>query len=208
MNKLLNKGISTPIAIAIIIAVAVLAGAGVLAYQYYYLPKEKIDIPVFKDTIPEPSQTKDWKTYTNEEYGFQIQYPKDYKTQEIPISSPTGISVSLEKGSVSAQEINNSIINIDLPQDCMFNSKELEDKNMLSFKDIKKINGVNFYHYINYNSMAQYLGGYCGMSAGCVYKDVYRTLYNNHCYQIVYDRNSEEIPEVFNQILSTFEFIK
>ena len=64
------------------------------------------------------------------------------------------------------------------------------------------------------------------MSTGCHYKDLYRALQDGQCYQIVYERSDrsfiegnpysinpkiigevEEIPEVFDQILSTFRFL-
>ncbi len=41
MFKYLNKGIPTPIAISIIILMAVIVGGGILAYQYWWLPKEE-----------------------------------------------------------------------------------------------------------------------------------------------------------------------
>ena len=167
-------------------------------------------------------ETAGWETYTNIKYGFEFKYPDGYETKEIPRSTPTGLKMSIEKGSIMVQEIDNSIINIDLPEDCMFNSDTLEEKNMLSFIDTKEINGIDFYCYKNY---PEYIGGYCGMSMGCLYQDIYRTLHNDNCYQIVYERydrsfiegnpygdhkvigDVEEVPEIFDQILSTFKFI-
>lgn len=167
--------------------------------------------------------TSNWQTYRSDEFGFEFKYPEDYETKEIPIDKPTGLSISLDKGSITVQEIDNSIININVPEDCMFNSGTLEEKNMLSFVDTKKVNGINFYYYKNY---PEYIGGYCGMSAGCWYKDIYRTLHNGQCHQIVYDRSDrsfiegnpynnpiiigdvKEIPKLFDQILSTFRFVE
>ncbi len=80
-SKILNgtgKGISTPIGILIIVLAAIIAGAGIFAYQYYWMPEEKYieRPPLVKDEIA------NWKTYTNEEYGFEIKYPKDWTTKE------------------------------------------------------------------------------------------------------------------------------
>lgn len=41
MFKYLNRGISTPIAIGIIAVLVVVVGGGILAYQYYYIPKQE-----------------------------------------------------------------------------------------------------------------------------------------------------------------------
>jgi len=170
------------------------------------------------------NETVDWETYRNEEYEFEFKYPEGYKTQEIPTYTPTGLSVSLDGGNITVQEIDSSIIRINLPEDCMFNSSILEEKNMLSFVSTKEVNGISFYYYKNY---PEYIGGYCGMSAGCSYKDIYRTFYNDKCYQIVYIRSDrafiegnpydpeskitgdvKEVPTLFDQMLSTFRFLE
>lgn len=146
------------------------------------------------------------KTYTNEKYGFEFKYPENSETKEIPPSDPTGLKITLDEGDIVVQEINNSIINIDLPEDCMFSSDNLEEENMLNFAETKEVNGVDFNHYQNY---PKYIDAYCGMSTGCTYKDVYRTFYNDKCYQVVYNRsegNVRNIPEVFDQVLSSFQF--
>ena len=247
------RGVTTIAGITIFVVVAVFAFGGVFAYEYYLKsqipnPNDQqnlndqnqtactMEAKVCPDgssvgrTGPNceftecPDQTAGWKTYTNSEYGFEFKYPRDYKSQEIPTDSPTGLSINLPRGNTIVHEINNAIININLPDDCMFSSSALEDKNMLSFIETKKIKGINFYHYINYKSMSEYLGGYCGMSAGCWYHDIYRTFYNGKCYEMAYDRSDRvfygvdeyrgatqeemNVPEVFDQIMSTFKFIK
>lgn len=98
MFKYLNKGISTPIAISIIVLIAVIVGGGILAYQYWWLPKEEannvactMEAKLCPDgsyvgrtgpncefaecPVTKADETADWKTYKNEEYGFEIKYP-------------------------------------------------------------------------------------------------------------------------------------
>jgi len=78
MWKFLNKGMSTPIGILIIILVAVIVGGGVLAWQYGWLGK--ILTPTPNSTS---SETADWQTYRNEEYGFDIISPKGWDFSHI-----------------------------------------------------------------------------------------------------------------------------
>ena len=72
----LNQGVSTPLAIVIVIVLAVLLVGGVLAYQYWWAAKEGETIP--SETEGTKDETADWKTYRNEEYGFEIKYPQNF----------------------------------------------------------------------------------------------------------------------------------
>lgn len=64
--------VSPTIGIIIIIVVAFVLFGGVFAYQYYLNSKLQIT----------NSQTADWKTYTNNEYGFGFAYPGGVSIQE------------------------------------------------------------------------------------------------------------------------------
>jgi len=68
----MNKKISFPIAI-IIILVCAISVAGLAAWQYLEIPKgEEIS-----EGAALEDETADWKTYRNEEYGFEIKYPSN-----------------------------------------------------------------------------------------------------------------------------------
>ncbi len=81
------------------IIVAVIAGlivAGIVAgYQYIWLPRQQElspqKLPLAEEKVtstpqtPTPipkDETADWKTYKNEEYGFEVKYPKDWEVVE------------------------------------------------------------------------------------------------------------------------------
>jgi len=66
-----SRQIPSWIGFVIIIAFAVIVSGGVFAYQYFFIPGEKNNIETPTD------QTAGWKTYTNNEYGFEFKYPED-----------------------------------------------------------------------------------------------------------------------------------
>lgn len=69
-----NKGISTLVGTIIIVAVVIILVGGVFTYQYFIVKNsEWIKTPI---TENQTDQIAGWKTYTNDEYGFEIKYPE------------------------------------------------------------------------------------------------------------------------------------
>jgi hypothetical protein len=64
MNRAFSK-------ILISVILVVLAGGGIFVWQYFGTPEEAIE-----------DKTVDWKTYSNEEYGFEFKYPKPWILNE------------------------------------------------------------------------------------------------------------------------------
>ena len=59
-----------------IIVIIILLAGGFFAWQYFGVPgKEAGD------------ETANWKTYTNNQYGFKIKYPKDWDVKDWPVRS-------------------------------------------------------------------------------------------------------------------------
>jgi len=73
---MLNKGISTPIAIGIITILVIIVGSFTW-WQYGEIEKERNDLPKLEFSEKEVDETADWETYRNEELGFEIKYPKE-----------------------------------------------------------------------------------------------------------------------------------
>src|SRR3989344_379399 len=97
-----EKEVSTLIGIIIIVAVAIIAFGGVFGYQYLIKPNNQSQNqnqqPVTSnqpvDNAQSVDQTAEWKTYTNNEHGFEIKYPmKNIFTSDIAISGVVGKKV-------------------------------------------------------------------------------------------------------------------
>ena len=71
-----QKGISTLAGVIIIVVVAAVFVGGVFAYQYFVIKSSQIKIaqPI--------NQTAGWKTYTNSQYGFEINLEKIKEAKE------------------------------------------------------------------------------------------------------------------------------
>ena len=83
------------------VIIVILIGGGILAWQYFWVPKE---VKAPEEKAPEEiveDETANWKTYRNEEYGFEIKYPKEIEVSEYPskisMLLPRETSMAIEK---------------------------------------------------------------------------------------------------------------
>jgi len=137
------------------------------------------------------NETADWKTYTNEEYGFEIKHPKEYTIVENKNSNI--VTIKINKPIINRDCYTNFIEEIHLStnntisDDCLSsrvnlptsNEKYLEQisKNLTQegWPKIKAINSSDFYRTYSTDSA---MGG----KSKCYY--TYQTFHNNQCYEI------------------------
>ena len=210
-TSFLNKGISAPIGILVIVLAAAIAGAGIFAYQYYWSLEEEVEIP--EETQPK-DETADWKTYRNEEYGFEIKYPTDFKVnqnEEIYFSSlnygDTRIKISVDK-------------NLSVPLDGTFGGRYqyLENQQIDSKVFSEKSADFNKDYFIAYGGMGSWdtvINSYQYKNTDYYIVSLYRgrqlgassTEIINQTLIEMRDENND-YTKIFNKILSTFRFLE
>jgi hypothetical protein len=124
--KNLQRGFAIPIVIAIVALLAV--GGGI----YIYKNKKVVETTVVvQNTATTTNTTKDWKTYMNIQYGFEIKYPVDWiVTSNFPllIISPENYKrlENFRSGKLS-QPVNSFNIRIGLDASCFESSGTKEE---------------------------------------------------------------------------------
>ncbi len=69
------------IIVAVIIVLVVVSAGGILVWYKGWLPKiitQKVTPTPRIAPTPTPNETATWKTYRNEEYGYEVKYPEDW----------------------------------------------------------------------------------------------------------------------------------
>jgi len=180
--------------ILIVVILAFLVGGGILWLS------TKQELPYQPPEIKKP-ETADWKTYKNEEHGFEIKYPKDWSFHEfskkfVSFSPPEEEPQVEYPGEITITIYSNLA---DLPN----NNGRLEFNDWIEqqikdgiFRNKKEITiGTENYKGIEVQDL------------GIVNFRSVLFSHNSTAYTISIDEDSSEMP-IFNQMLSTFKFLE
>ena len=208
-----QKGISTLVGIIIIIVVAIIFFGGVFAYQYLSKPQILITNDQQNPNVQNSnSETATWKTYTNAQYGFSIQYPSvgDIFDKGKDTYGIETILVGMQSNSADVQRsLKIDIQKAKTADDC---SENFVRNFGLDFKDFS-LSGVTF---LKADLSSLYNKG----KGGSVYLDEYCTVYKNTVYRlttsaniadvkgVVYSYSDFEKDATLNKTINSFKFTK
>ncbi|MBU4338530.1 hypothetical protein KKB43_04205 [Patescibacteria group bacterium] len=197
-----QKGISSILIILII--VGVLVGGGLV--WYYQKTLQIISKPA--PQVTPVDETANWKTYRNDEYGFEVKYPTAWEIS----SDKSGVTISPNTPTTMSLKERQNLSEL-WPS---FSIGFTDNKNNLSLNDFfKKEILPNLRLDIDHKVQQVKIGNNDAIvfvELGMIESKEYIMAQNSKFVEIFF-ANEEVIPNtpvvpIFNQILSTFKFIK
>ena len=162
-------------------------------------------LPVVEENAPADetaNETADWQIYRNEEYGFEMRYPGDWREQQTTrINRLELITEFLPEGGDPAYAFGDHLtVSIE------------ENKEKLTLEELIESFKKNL-NYIYGNEKYGKLDGHTSFEGKVINMGqsiLYQVLVikDNNIFNISYEYFYEESLERFNQILSTFKFIE
>jgi len=199
-------GFDLPLIILIVVVLIIAGGTG---YYFYKTSQEQKEVERAEQVIGE---TASWKTYRNEKYGFEMQYPPEYLIEET-LEDKSVVSFGILKPSPVTGKpflspylviwVLNNPKNYTLEKFYNFYSLRENEKLMETevgkrvYPYYKESDSIEPIEINGISAVKFWVGGYWRMTISILYKD--------KIFEIHGETKEEKI---FNQALSTFKFIE
>ena len=208
----MNKKISTPIAFSIIIILSVVVG---IVDYWLYSEIQNLKLTVSELKIPEKKEIQEesngWNVYANKEYGFTIDYPKEWQVAEM-LSPSTQSYIKSLFAVVFEKKIGDLI--------CSFEIEVVDSKNSLFQDEINALVASNFeksdiilagfpttkLSFRDAKSCTSYIIKKSEDDYFRIDQYIMEEFFKDNNISI-YLEDIPECTEVFNQTLSTFKFL-
>ena len=158
------------------------------------LSDDKISNDLEDNKVESKTDTSDWKTYRNKEYGFELKYPLDFKEQKAE-SDTILLTTKIDK-------VSSNYFTVSIRKNYKINQI------LSSVKDVEEINIGDYlgykYFYIEGVGMSEVVLIQTGQDALSISFD----LIGGEKNFATADDKKTYIQDYFNQILSTFKFIE
>lgn len=174
------------------------------AFAWWYLCNLPQDLES-ETFATQTSEFADWKTYRNEEYGFEFKYPSEFivysgfKNEQAIEATPTSTEFWIAQNNGILQNGEPSAVGVKLVSSTD-NPTEWLNKNKSNYshqQEIKYIKNTNFA-----NKQAVELIGGCNLGSVCQMYVLEAT--TNYLLVVIKNNDIEKL----NKILSTFKFTK
>lgn len=194
-----KKGNVTVIAIIIVIVAITASALGYLFANKSQTPTPQVaitqPISITQPTTPPVDETVLWQTYSNTQLGFEVKYPKDWKTMS-PGMDFKGISLS--------KDGNKSIFSVIYYNSVSVMSSSSTSITLKSFDDLKKDPQYKDIKDITFLGDKAFSATVTNPNIGLVENEIFVSK-DNAVYEISYDNN--DAIDISKQILATFKFI-
>jgi hypothetical protein len=181
----------------------------IVAGETLYLARQEVKIPEIKLPQKPKEETANWKTYRNEEYGFEMKCPGEWKV-EFTEDSQVLLTCSIESEFDEERKIllvDQLSVRINFPQE--WSVEPIGDGKEIVIRSIK-FRPVIF----PWNSGYVIMGGFCGGQKfeqlnpyvpSCEHSSHYQFFL--FCHRKKW-KDMTECDSFFNQMLSTFRFLE
>ena len=140
-------------------------------------------------------ETANWKTYRNEELGFEVKYPNSWKISEMIINNPSNLGYEVTLKRLEVGEENYKSLTISMTSKYPY----LPDNNHNAPLSQTTVGGLKAKEQV-------FTSGYCDvLSCSDPFVGIWINK-NGYIYTFNFS-NTITIKDIYNQILSTFKFI-